>query len=61
MAIVTSTEMFKKAYAGKYAIGAFNEQHGNHSRHHRSGEGRKCSPNPSSISRRANTQTTHIL
>jgi len=24
MAIVTSTEMFKKAYAGKYAIGAFN-------------------------------------
>ena len=24
MAIVTSTEMFKKAYAGGYAIGAFN-------------------------------------
>ena len=24
MALVTSTEMFKKAYAGGYAIGAFN-------------------------------------
>ena len=24
MALVTTTEMFKKAYAGKYAIGAFN-------------------------------------
>jgi len=24
MPIVTSTEMFKKAYEGKYAIGAFN-------------------------------------
>ena len=24
MPLVTTTEMFKKAYAGKYAIGAFN-------------------------------------
>ena len=24
MALVTTTEMFKKAYAGKYAVGAFN-------------------------------------
>ena len=24
MALVTTTEMFKKAYAGGYAIGAFN-------------------------------------
>ena len=24
MPFVTSTEMFKKAYAGKYAVGAFN-------------------------------------
>ncbi len=24
MALVTTTEMFKKAYEGKYAIGAFN-------------------------------------
>ena len=24
MGLVTSTEMFKKAYEGKYAIGAFN-------------------------------------
>ena len=31
MAIVTSTEMFKKAYAGKYAIELQCEQHGNHS------------------------------
>ena len=24
MPLVTSTEMFKKAYEGKYAVGAFN-------------------------------------
>ena len=34
MAIVTSTEMFKKAYEG-YAIGAFNVNNMRSSRHHR--------------------------
>ena len=34
MALVTSTEMFKKAYEGGYAIGAFNVNNGNHSGYH---------------------------
>ena len=37
MALVTTTEMFKKAYDGGYAIGAFNvNKYGNRAGYYRS-------------------------
>ena len=63
MALVTTTEMFKKAYEGGYAIGAFQcKQHGNRSGYYGSSRRIKLPIDSAGFSRsKKNMRTTHTL